>query len=104
MNSSGSPSLLSRAEIEFFSGSGAVQPHNQVFIGSHRGIAKTVGEGSVIHFSPDPEMPILHHFEDSPILSVSDVQKSPPIKGAAKNYVSDVTASTISPLTRVTCE
>ena len=31
-----------------------------VFIGSHSGIAKTVGEGSVIHFSPDPEMPILH--------------------------------------------
>jgi len=32
------------------------------------------------------------------------VQKSPPIKDAAKNDVSDVTASTISPLTRVTCE
>ena len=55
------------------------------FTGSQdRGIAKTVGEGSAIHFSPDPEMPILHHFEDSPILGVSDVQKSPPIKGAAK--------------------
>ena len=36
----GSPSLLSRAEIDFFSGSGALQPHNQVSNGSNSEITQ----------------------------------------------------------------
>jgi len=67
------------------------------FTGSDRGIEKSDGEGFLTHFSqssPDCEMPILHHFDGSPILGVPDLSKPMPTAGTAKIDNSDTIALT----------